>query len=124
MKIYIVCIFYLLSMSAQDFPSPPEAFPSPQDFPIPPHDFPSPHEVVETARFVANQIPDSKSVPLSEKEQQELDELRSSLQNYQQQASELVDQPLTKVDQITLRYLMTMIRRTKQTLVLFSLLKK
>ena len=124
MKIYIVCIFYLLSMSAQDFPSPPEAFPSPQDFPIPPHDFPSPHEVVETARFVANQIPDSKSVPLSEKEQQELDELRSSLQNYQQQASELVDQPLTKVDQITLRYLMTMIRRTEQTLVLFSLLKK
>ena len=127
MKIYIVCIIYHLSMSAQDFPSPqvfhgPQAFPSPQVFPIPPQAFPSPGEVVDTAQVVRNQIPDSESVSLPEL--QELDKLRSSLQSYQQQASELVDKPLTEFDQLSLRYWMTMIRKTEQTLVLFSLLKE
>jgi hypothetical protein len=84
-------------------------------------DFPSPAEVVETAKVVMNQFPDSESVLLPEL--QELDKLRSSLQSYQQQASELVDTPLTEFDQLLLRNWMAMIRKTEQTLVLFSLLK-
>ena len=111
----------ILLMSASAFPSSQDVH-IPQDVPSP-QAFPSPREVVDTAQVVRNQIPDSTSVPSSELGK-ELGKIKDSLLSYQQQASELIGKPLTEVDQISLRYWMTMIRKTEQTLVLFSLLKE
>ena len=87
----------------------------------------NPKYVADTAGTVVKLIPDSTSVPstkLGKEFLKELEKNKVSLQSYQQQASELIGKPLTEVDQISLRYWMTMIRKTEQTLVLFSLLKE